>query len=175
MDRKFDADEEREQPAVKGRYLGIARKLTSIQRQAIPIGLQNRDVIDIVEIGSGKTAVFLFPLLAWIRSLSTVDRDFASKDKYHQTVMLTVTMTPVIERLARTYVCRCSASVYVRSIVHHIIPKLILKRTKNSNKQSVDVSKYLMEVYRLRHYELVKDYQTVDMILDVSAVQPYFD
>ncbi|CAF4250262.1 unnamed protein product [Rotaria sp. Silwood2] len=58
---------------------------------------------------------------------------------------------------------------------HHIIPKLILKRTKNSNKQSVDVSKYLMEVYRLRHYELVKDYQTVDMILDVSAVQPYFD
>ncbi|CAF2881453.1 unnamed protein product [Rotaria sp. Silwood2] len=48
-------------------------KLTSIQRQAIPIGLQNRDVIDIVEIGSGKTAVFLFPLLAWIRSLSTVD------------------------------------------------------------------------------------------------------
>ncbi|CAF4097050.1 unnamed protein product [Rotaria sp. Silwood2] len=53
-------DEECEEAAVKKRYLGIVtnkrKKLTSIQRQAISIGLQNRDVIGIAETNSDKTA-----------------------------------------------------------------------------------------------------------------------
>nr|ASF90280.1 hypothetical protein SPAR01464 [Bartheletia paradoxa] len=44
-----------------------------IQRQAIPIGLQNRDLIGIAETGSGKTAAFVIPMLAFIQNLPRFD------------------------------------------------------------------------------------------------------
>lgn len=40
-----------------------------IQRQAIPIGLQYRDLVGIAETGSGKTAAFVIPMLVYISRL----------------------------------------------------------------------------------------------------------
>lgn len=42
------------------------REPTSIQRQAIPIGLIPRDLIGLAETGSGKTASFVVPMLAYV-------------------------------------------------------------------------------------------------------------
>ncbi|KAI9614442.1 hypothetical protein H4Q26_009598 [Puccinia striiformis f. sp. tritici PST-130] len=40
-----------------------------IQKQAIPLGLNNRDLIGIAETGSGKTASFVIPMLTYIGKL----------------------------------------------------------------------------------------------------------
>lgn len=44
-----------------------------IQRQAIPIGLKERDLIGIAETGSGKTASFVIPVLSYISRLPRLD------------------------------------------------------------------------------------------------------
>lgn len=44
-----------------------------IQRQAIPIGLKERDLIGIAETGSGKTASFVIPMLSYISRLPRLD------------------------------------------------------------------------------------------------------
>lgn len=46
-----------------------------IQRQAIPIGMQTRDLIGIAKTGSGKTAAFVIPMLDYIGHLPELNDD----------------------------------------------------------------------------------------------------
>lgn len=48
---------------------------TPVQRAALPIGMQNRDIIGVAETGSGKTLAFVLPLLQWIMSLPKLQRE----------------------------------------------------------------------------------------------------
>lgn len=45
---------------------------SAVQRAAIPIALQNRDLIGVAVTGSGKTASFVLPLLVYISELPTL-------------------------------------------------------------------------------------------------------
>ncbi|KAI9323701.1 P-loop containing nucleoside triphosphate hydrolase protein [Dichotomocladium elegans] len=55
---------------------------TPIQRQAIPIGIQNRDIIGIAETGSGKTASFVIPLLVYISDLPKLNMENMADGPY---------------------------------------------------------------------------------------------
>lgn len=48
---------------------------TSIQMQAIPIGLEKRDLIGLAPTGSGKSAAFLIPLIIYLNDLPPVSEN----------------------------------------------------------------------------------------------------
>ena len=78
------------------------RDPTPIQRQAVAVGLELRDLIAIAETGSGKTCAFMLPLVAYIQDLP---RDML--DVVRQEGPLAIIMAPVRE-LAQQIEEECS-------------------------------------------------------------------
>lgn len=58
------------------------KKPTSIQVQAIPVGLTRRDLIGLAPTGSGKTAAFLIPLINYLSTLPPITPDIAEEGPY---------------------------------------------------------------------------------------------
>jgi ATP-dependent RNA helicase DDX23/PRP28 len=56
------------------------KKPSPIQMQAIPIGLQGRDIIGVAETGSGKTAAFVLPMLCYIERRGLLTTEEAAKE-----------------------------------------------------------------------------------------------
>ncbi|CAF1012085.1 unnamed protein product [Rotaria sordida] len=142
-----------------------------------------RDIIDTIfktsypNISETRRQHIIYSLLDMIEEdQQKINKEINNKDNDEDDIDL----SERIERDGECKLCGC----HQRITIHHLIPKLILKRMRNSGKESVDVSKYLIEVCRpchneihriWPHNELAKDYQTVDMILDAPAIQPYLN
>ncbi|KAG9318808.1 P-loop containing nucleoside triphosphate hydrolase protein [Chiua virens] len=74
-----------------------------IQRQAIPIGLQNRDIIGIAETGSGKTAAFVIPMLTFISNLPPLTDENRHLGPYALIMAPTRELAQQIETEARKF------------------------------------------------------------------------
>ncbi|KAH9981240.1 P-loop containing nucleoside triphosphate hydrolase protein [Lactifluus volemus] len=74
-----------------------------IQRQAIPIGLQNRDIIGIAETGSGKTAAFVIPMLTFISNMPPFTEENRHLGPYGLILAPTRELAQQIESEARKF------------------------------------------------------------------------
>ncbi|KEI39067.1 uncharacterized protein L969DRAFT_18141 [Mixia osmundae IAM 14324] len=84
---------------------------SAIQRQAIPIGLQNRDLIGIAETGSGKTAAFVIPALAYIGRLPPITEQTAHLGPYALILAPTRELAQQIESEARRFTSKLGYKV----------------------------------------------------------------
>eukprot|EP01097_Dermamoeba_algensis_P001874 TRINITY_DN1726_c0_g1_i1.p1 TRINITY_DN1726_c0_g1~~TRINITY_DN1726_c0_g1_i1.p1 ORF type:complete len:187 (-),score=48.01 TRINITY_DN1726_c0_g1_i1:165-725(-) len=122
-----------------------------------------------------------FPNLSESRRECILDAIASTYEKNNSTEEENDELVEQLETKTREGCCQlCGATQ--RITIHHLIPKLILKRMRNKGKERVDVSKYLVEVCRpchnelhrlWGHGELAKDYQTVEMILEAPEIQPF--
>ncbi|KAI9138103.1 P-loop containing nucleoside triphosphate hydrolase protein [Paraphysoderma sedebokerense] len=76
---------------------------TPIQRATIPLGLQNRDIIGVAETGSGKTASFLIPMLAFIMEMPKLDESRAADGPYALVMAPTRELAQQIETEAHKF------------------------------------------------------------------------
>lgn len=99
---------EEEEETLGSRLVSIIARLgfenpTPIQRQAIPIALQKRDMIGIAETGSGKTLAFLLPMLAHILNLPRMTSDTALEGPYGLILAPTRELAQQIENEAKKF------------------------------------------------------------------------
>ncbi|WFD20269.1 RNA helicase [Malassezia caprae] len=82
------------------------REPTPIQRQAIPIGLEPRDLIGIAETGSGKTASFVVPMLAHVQRQPRLTEDTQHLGPYALILAPTRELAQQIETETRKFAAR---------------------------------------------------------------------
>lgn len=83
---------------------------TPIQRQAIPIALQKRDLLGVAETGSGKTLAFLIPMLSYISALPKLTEASAADGPYGLILAPTRELAQQIERVASSFCSRLGYS-----------------------------------------------------------------
>lgn len=76
---------------------------SAVQRAAIPIALQSRDLIGVAVTGSGKTAAFLLPLLVYISELPPLDASSRQDGPYAIILAPTRELAQQIEAEARKF------------------------------------------------------------------------
>lgn len=76
---------------------------SAIQRAAIPIALQNRDLIGVAVTGSGKTASFILPLLVYISELPPLDEFTKNEGPYSIVLAPTRELAQQIESEAKKF------------------------------------------------------------------------
>ncbi|KAI0165046.1 Pre-mRNA-splicing ATP-dependent RNA helicase prp-28 [Xylariaceae sp. FL1272] len=74
-----------------------------VQQAAIPIALQNRDLIGVAVTGSGKTAAFLLPLLVYISELPPLDEFTKNDGPYSLIIAPTRELVQQIETEAKKF------------------------------------------------------------------------
>jgi len=70
---------------------------TPIQRAAIPLALEHRDVVGIAETGSGKTLAFLLPLLTYITSIEPEYMKYEHSQEINSNKTLGLILAPTRE------------------------------------------------------------------------------
>jgi ATP-dependent RNA helicase DDX23/PRP28 len=76
---------------------------SAVQRAAIPIALQSRDLIGVAVTGSGKTAAFLLPLLVYISDLPPLDANSKHDGPYALILAPTRELAQQIEAEAKKF------------------------------------------------------------------------
>ncbi|PRQ46879.1 putative RNA helicase [Rosa chinensis] len=74
------------------------KKPSPIQMGAIPLGLQQRDVIGIAETGSGKTAAFVLHMLSYISRLPPISEENEAEGPYAVVLAPTRELAQQIEK-----------------------------------------------------------------------------
>ena len=109
----------------KGLHKAIAdakyKDPSPIQRQAIPVGLELRDLIGVAETGSGKTAAFAVPLLSYVAQLPAARIASLAEDGPLAMVLaptreLAQQICDEITKLSAHLSCKCTTIVGGRSI-----------------------------------------------------------
>ncbi|WFD29029.1 RNA helicase [Malassezia sp. CBS 17886] len=84
---------------------------TPIQRQAIPLGLQYRDLIGVAETGSGKTASFVIPMLSYVSRMPPIDDENRHLGPYALILAPTRELAQQIESDTRKFAAKLGFTV----------------------------------------------------------------